>query len=167
MAMLQTRDWRAEQQRTVLAKHPESTLIWSSTRIPGPVKTGTHLITKYQAVATGLIHKYGETVVEAASFQRETGFEFYILVQRPANQVKRDLVAFEQETKFGQLCDLDVLTKETDGLKHVSREQLMLPRRKCLVCGGDAKVCSRSRAHQLIEMQSVCDEIIAEGWREM
>ncbi|RRK09639.1 citrate lyase holo-[acyl-carrier protein] synthase [Lactiplantibacillus garii] len=167
MAMLQTRDWRADQQRTILAAQPESTLIWSSTRIPGPVKTGTHLTTKYQAVANGIINKYGAAVVTAASFQRVTGFEFYVLVNEPAKRVKRDLVTFEQGAKFGQLCDLDVLTTGPDGLQHMSREDLMLPRRKCLVCGGDAKVCSRSRAHQLVEMQRAVDEIIAEGWREV
>lgn len=167
MAMLQTRDWRANQQRTVLTEHPNATLIWSSTRIPGPIKTGTHLTLKYQAVANGIINKYGAAVITAASYQRVTGFEFYVLVDWPAEQVKRDLVAFEQATKFGPLCDLDVLTLGATELAHVGREALQLPRRKCLVCGGDAKVCSRSRAHELIEMQRVVDEIIAEGWREV
>lgn len=167
MAMLQTREWRADQQRTMLTAQPQATMIWSSTRIPGPIKTGTHLTTKYQAIATGMMNKYGDQVITAGSFQRPTGFEFYLLVDRPAAQVKQELVTFEQETKFGQLCDLDVLTLGTTALVHVSREQLMLPRRKCLVCGGDAKVCSRSRAHTLIEMQRVVDEIIAEGWREV
>lgn len=167
MAMLQTRDWRANQQRTILSAYPNATLIWSSTRIPGPIKTGTHLTLKYQAVANGIINQYDSAVLAAASFPRDTGFEFYVVVDAPAETVKRDLVAFEQSSKFGPLCDLDVMTWVNDDLHHVSREGLGLPRRKCIVCGGDAKVCSRSRAHSLEEMQRVVDEIIAEGWRKV
>jgi len=165
--MLKTRDWRAERQLAVLKTNPQSTLIWLSTRIPGPVKTGTHLTAKYQAIAQGIMNKYGANVVDAASYQRDTGFEFYIAVTQSPIQVKRDLVTFEQQTRFGQLCDLDVLYLSEGRTKQVGRQQLALPRRTCLVCGDDAKICSRSQRHDLATVQSVVDEIISEGWREV
>ncbi|MCB5221191.1 citrate lyase holo-[acyl-carrier protein] synthase [Lactiplantibacillus pentosus] len=165
--VLQTREWRAAQQAKILTATTAATLIWSSTRIPGPIKTGSHLTAKYQAVAQGIMHQYEGAILDMASFHRRTGFEFYVLVNQPAERVKHDLVLFEEQTRFGQLCDFDVLRRVDGQIMPVHRQQLGLPQRRCLICDGNAKICSRSRRHGLTVMQAVVDDIIAEGWREV
>ena len=55
-------------------------------------------------------------------------------------------VELEDIDPIGRLYDMDVL--DTDG-KKISREDMGLPRRKCLLCENDAAVCARSRAHSL------------------
>ncbi|EPC74967.1 2'-(5''-triphosphoribosyl)-3'-dephospho-CoA:apo-citrate lyase, partial [Lacticaseibacillus paracasei subsp. paracasei Lpp126] len=40
---------------------------------------------------------------------------------------------------------------------------LALPPRACLVCGGDAKACARSRRHGLPEVQQVVETIVKES----
>jgi len=165
--MLATRDWRAAEQLAVLQAHPSATLVWSSVRIPGPIKTGPQLTQQYQAIMTSLTHQYGAAVLVQMSFDRPTGFEFYLVLDVPAAQVKRALIQFEQQAGFAQLCDLDVLTLDAGSLKQTSRQGLALPVRPCLICGGDAKACSRSRKHGLLEVQQAVDGLITEGWREV
>ena len=46
---------------------------------------------------------------------------------------------------------MDVLDQEG---KSVSRTSMSFPQRRCLVCGKDAKLCARSRAHSVEELQS-------------
>ena len=163
--MLATRDWRAAQQRQLLTDHPMTSLIWASVRIPGPIKTGPQLVAGYQAMQQHLLAQLGDRVVAQASFDRPTGYEFYIVAKVDALEVKQALMQLEQSTAFSQLADLDVLTLVHDQLHQVSRTGLALPVRPCLICGGDAKACSRSRRHGLAEVQQAVDTIITEGWR--
>jgi len=165
--MLATRDWRAATQLSLLQAQPQATLVWSSVRIPGPIKTGPKLIAAYQAIMASLIKQYGQAVLGQASFDRPTGFEFYLVLAIPAAEVKQALIQFERQPGFAQLCDLDVLTLVAGQLHQTSRQGLELPVRPCLICGGDAKACSRSRKHGLLEVQQAVDELITEGWREV
>ena len=48
-----------------------------------------------------------------------------------------------------------------DGLK-VDREELNLEGRRCLICGGPAKVCSSRRIHTVAELQEKTTEILTE-----
>ena len=49
-----------------------------------------------------------------------------------------------------------------DGLK-VDREELDLEGRRCLICGGPAKVCSSRRIHTVAELQEKTTEILTEA----
>ena len=55
--------------------------------------------------------------------------------------------------------DLDVLRAPD---VQVSRAELGLPRRKCLLCGRDAAACARSRAHPLPALLARIDALLAE-----
>ena len=74
------------------------------------------------------------------------------------------MVCFEQGNPLGAIWDLDVLYWEAEQLVQVSRVALGASRRTCLVCGQDAKNCSRSRQHGLLEVQLKIEQIIEEGW---
>ncbi|AVK64362.1 citrate lyase holo-[acyl-carrier protein] synthase [Lactobacillus sp. CBA3606] len=165
--MLATRDWRSDQQLKLLQTYLGTTLIWSSVRIPGPIKTGPRLVTAYQAILAHLNQYYGVRVLASGQFDWATGFEFYLILNQTASTVKQHLITIEQNPGFSQLCDLDVLTLVNNQLHQTNRHGLDLPVRPCLICGADAKVCSRSRRHGLVDVQRTVDEIITVGWREI
>lgn len=74
----------------------------------------------------------------------------------PLAQRLKDLsVAIEEETPWGRLYDIDIIG--TDGEK-LSRGEA----RKCIVCGGPAADCARSRAHGLDQIRKATDELIAQ-----
>ena len=80
-----------------------------------------------------------------------TGPEGYFAVDMEVSLLKAAMCRIEEEHPLGRLMDIDVLSAPG---KHVSRTTLGQQPRKCLVCGGMAAACTRSRAHpaeQLIE----------------
>ncbi|WED23958.1 citrate lyase holo-[acyl-carrier protein] synthase [Vibrio sp. JC009] len=97
-------------------------------------------------------------VVGIEKFSSDTGVELLIAAgKKDAEYVKRAMVSIEDEHPLGRLFDIDVLD---DNCIAVSRDNLELPRRKCLVCDNEAKVCARSRAHQLSELKDKMSEMI-------
>lgn len=58
-------------------------------------------------------------------------------------------VKIEEEHPLGRIFDIDVY--RIDG-SPVSRTELDLPYRKCIICGKNAKVCVRQRAHDINEV---------------
>ena len=89
-----------------------------------------------------------------------TGCEaFYVLDADPLT-IKKFTTDIEDATPLGRLFDMDVI--RPDGLK-VDREELDLEGRRCLICGGPAKVCSSRRIHTVAELQEKTTEIPTEA----
>ena len=72
-----------------------------------------------------------------------------------AQRLKDLGVAIEEETPWGRLFDIDVIGTEGEKLSRPA------PRR-CIVCGGPAADCARSRAHGLDQIKKATDELIAQ-----
>ncbi len=65
--------------------------------------------------------------------------------------------SLKSEPSIGRLFDLDVI--RPDG-RQVSRTELGLPQRLCLICGNPAKDCARSRRHTVAELQEKTRSIL-------
>jgi len=78
-------------------------------------------------------------------------------VDAGAEQVKRLMTAIEESGPLGRLFDIDVLRR--DGMK-ISREDIGLPKRTCLICGKPALLCSRSAAHPMEEVVRRTEQIM-------
>ena len=83
---------------------------------------------------------------------------FYVLDAEPLT-IKKLTTLVEDASPLGRLFDMDVL--RPDG-KKVDREELHLEGRKCLICGGPAKVCSSRRVHPVAELQARTTAILTE-----
>ncbi|SPC40107.1 Apo-citrate lyase phosphoribosyl-dephospho-CoA transferase [Latilactobacillus fuchuensis] len=161
--MLSAREQRVMTQQTLLKRHPEMTLVTATLRIPGPIKTSVSLQALMTQLKGQLQTNYQvELVEQRTNLTAITGPELYFVLAKDAQLVKQEMISLEAQPGFYQLCDLDVLIDEAGELRQVNRERLQLARRQCLVCGQDAKVCSRSRQHGLSEVQTVIDGIIEE-----
>ena len=82
------------------------------------------------------------------------------LVDADPLTIKKFTTDIEDATPLGRLFDMDVI--RPDGLK-VDREELNLEGRRCLICGGPAKVCSSRRIHTVAELQEKTTEILTEA----
>lgn len=133
--------------------------------IPGPVKTSPvlrklfqHFYDEVHAALADCAMSDERLVLDAA-----TGPEAQFAVSRSALEVKRALVSLEEEGKLGRLVDLDVLTGG-DAPAGISRTELGLSQRTCLICDKPSKECGRSRAHSVADMQqAIADILVAEG----
>lgn len=150
--ILAERDQRAASQRRLLSIHG-GVLVCLSLNMAGPVKDFPLLRCGYQE---------GQELTEQAL--RRAGCEFHLLEERQGKcgpcafyqiagnplEIKRVLCAVEDATPLGRLLDLDVLIQSREKL---SRQDVGLSPRGCLLCSRPAGLCGRSRRHSVEDLQ--------------
>ena len=163
--MLDAREHRAvEQARLLGSAEGGECLLALTLAIPGPVKTSVALVGAFDELLDEAVEVLDDAqITRSVRYGGATGPECLMLVTMDARELKRRMVAIEQTHPLGRLADLDVLERTDTGLRSVSRTELGFAPRTCLVCGGEAKVCARSRAHSVAEMQRKIATIIEEG----
>ncbi len=88
-------------------------------------------------------------------FDGVTGTEALILLSEDAAKVKKTLERLEDAFPAARLFDFDVLNASGEKLsRSVSR--------RCLICGGPAADCARSRAHGLDAVKAATDALLSE-----
>ncbi len=138
MQVLDAREARQAKQQALLRKYG-STLICFTMNIAGPYKRSPLIDFVFgrgrQALLEAVPALYDESIARSA------GNEFYLVTGLDAAEAKVRCIRLE-DTPVGRLFDMDVLTPDDEKLSRPGG-------RTCLVCGGPATLCSRSRAHGL------------------
>ena len=156
--MMAAREARAQMQQTLLAGNPGAVLVCLTMNVAGPVKTDAQIERAFAWGRAGI-----EAVLApqrrlfAAEIHEATGPEAVFVVEGDAGEIKRRLCALEDGCAMGRLLDVDVLFGQGE---KVSRGDVGLPPRRCLICGEPAAVCARSRAHSAQELFARTQEII-------
>lgn len=157
--MLAARERRCYLQTQLLSQYKKS-LISFTLNIPGPVKV---LPGVPDAFAKGcqrieaLLKERLVLIQHMETIKEKTGYEAFYNVDANPDFVKELMVSLEDQDRIGRLFDIDVL--RTDGSK-VSREDLGLAPRCCLLCSQPAHVCSRSRRHSVKELTAEIESIL-------
>lgn len=149
--MLDARERRVWHQQELLGAYGKP-LVCFTMNIAGPVKDSP-LIRRGFARGRQLLERQflrcGIKPLKIDLSKAVTGPEaFYVLDAEPLT-IKKLTTLVEDASPLGRLFDMDVL--RPDG-KKVDREELHLEGRKCLICGGPAKVCSSRRVHPVAEL---------------
>lgn len=132
---------------------------------PGPVKdspAARHVMNHALRALETLMATRGWQVLNREEYLAPTGPEALLVVVASSRELKAATTRLEDEHPLGRLWDIDVI--DTLGLA-CSRRTLGLPPRRCLLCGEDAHLCVRSRAHPLKELQLAVQEIV-DAYRE-
>ena len=162
LEMLEARERRALRQRELLAQHGR-TMVCFTMNIAGPVKNSP-LIRRGYALGKKLLLQQlrlaGIGVAYFEEIQEKTGNEAIFLLDDAPLAVKQVTVEIEDHAPIGRLFDMDVLCP--DGRK-VDRQELGRESRKCLICGGMAQACARSRAHSVPELQEKTRKILEDA----
>lgn len=160
--MLEARERRARRQRELLERFGK-TVISFTMNIAGPVKNSPEIARGFD-LGRELLYRQLMTVkalpIYETEIREETGNEGLYVLELEPMEAKRLTVALENGTALGRLLDMDVL--RPDGSK-TERGELGLPPRRCLICGGPAQVCARSRAHGLGQLQARTAELLEEA----
>ncbi len=156
--ILDNREARVDFQRILLRGYG-CALVSFTVNMPGAVKRCAPALAVHRAGVAALRERLAGHVVYYKTLDYPTGYEAYFAVDLPPEELKRLLVGLEETHPMGRLMDLDVL--RPDGTA-VSRSELGLPRRKCLLCGGDAKACARSQAHSLEDLWAEISRLTGE-----
>ena len=159
--MLDARERRVHHQQELLEQYHKP-LICFTMNIAGPIKDSPLIrrgFARGQQLLRQQFFRAKLSPLHTDAHCEATGCEaFYVLDADPMT-IKKFTTDIEDATPLGRLFDLDVL--RPDGTK-VDREELSLSGRRCLICGGPAKVCSSRRIHTVAELQAKTTEILTE-----
>ncbi len=153
--MLDARERRAKLQTEFLTgANASHCLVSLSLNIAGDVKRTPKTLLLFRQ-GLKLFDAFGFFEVKRCVVDEITGTEALILLEEPAQKVKAATERIEDAFPAARLFDFDVL--DHTGTKLSRKEP-----RKCLVCGGPAAVCARSRAHGLDAVKAAIDALLDE-----
>ncbi|MGM9999402.1 MAG: citrate lyase holo-[acyl-carrier protein] synthase [Candidatus Bruticola sp.] len=147
--LLESRDKRCAFQQYLLKLRPVP-LISFMVNMPGPIKRSPLSEKLHAAGCSELKKVLKSTIIWSEVRQLNTGFEGYFAVDLSPEELKRQTCSIEDCHPLGRLWDFDVHTLKGQ----ISRQQLDLAPRLCLMCSKPAPLCARSRAHSLPELLS-------------
>ena len=154
--MLEARERRAQRQRELTAQFGLP-LVSFTMNIPGPVKNSP-LIRRGFRLGERRLKEHlalsGVDIVHTEVTDAVTGCEGLYVVDTDPEPLKKLTCAIEEQSPAGRLFDLDVIAP--DGRK-LERQT---PRR-CLICGGPASECARSRAHDVEALQLAAEAMLS------
>lgn len=155
MELLDSRENRANHQQELLKQYG-GVLVSVTLNIPGPLKDKPQYRKVMEWGMEALLAAFGQNAVYNETRLLKTGAEGYIcLAGLEPSEAKYITVLIESMAPKARLLDIDVMGE--DGT--VSRSQLGLAPRKCLICDEDAKVCARSQKHSMEELLVEVDKL--------
>ncbi|BAQ24271.1 citrate lyase holo-[acyl-carrier protein] synthase [Streptococcus troglodytae] len=158
--MMAAREQRSFRQLSLLQKFKEKSLLCATMNIPGPIKSSESLNKAFQSIINLVKEDLKDHIIFERDIHQKTGWEYYCLSDLSVLELKTKMIAVETKHSIGRLMDLDVLHLVNGIPQPISRQRLGFPRRQCYVCQNDAKICSRSRKHSVIEMQEAIAKLI-------
>ena len=156
--MLAARDQRVAYQQKLMAANPQATIAAIKLNIPGPIKNNDALRRLFLA-GTQRFEAQLSTYTVAADWNHPAGNERFLILDTDFATSKRTAVAFEEQDPLGRLYDIDIL--QAGSQRAMSRTDLGLPKRRCLLCDREAKDCARSRRHSVAELQQKIADMYA------
>lgn len=159
--ILAARDLRVQMQNHLIKRYGRP-IISFTLNIPGPIKVFDRIPEAFESGCIQILDclsSAGLPVLHREMRRERTGFEALFSVDGDPLFLKRLMTELEERTAAARLFDIDVI--RIDGSK-VSREEIGLPPRSCLLCGGPAQACSRSRRHSVSELTEHIQKLLKE-----
>ena len=152
------REARRRRQEDLLKRFP-GTLVSFSMNIAGPVKRPRFSCAAMDAGEDALFEELPEGVLlHREEITGIAGHERFYCLAMDAMAVKRAACRVEDTHPLGRLFDLDVLKENGEKL---SRSDLGLGERRCLLCENPASVCARSRRHSVEELTRETERMLS------
>lgn len=159
--ILGAREERVERQNRIM-RMQEGTLVSFTLNIAGAVKAAplfTRAFDEGKRRILSQLQLSGNPILWQEEYHEQTGDELYLLVKAPAVKVKQLMCQIEDGFGMGRLFDIDVMAR---GIPKVSRSDLHLPPRRCLLCVAQAAACARSQTHSIAQLLEKTVELICD-----
>lgn len=163
--MLDARERRVFRQHKLQAKYPMS-MVCFTMNIAGPEKNSPMIRRGFELGIKYLKEQLNALKIQpvySGKIDEPTGNEAYYLIDADPLFIKEITCEIEDGSGLGRLFDMDVL--DPSGEK-VERSALGLPPRSCLICGGPARDCARSRTHTVEQLHAKTMEILTNAAEE-
>ncbi|MGE5630135.1 MAG: citrate lyase holo-[acyl-carrier protein] synthase [Caulobacteraceae bacterium] len=146
-----------EKRRISLIKEYDIPVISFTLNIPGAVKDKPLYRKVFEKGIEVVRLVLGEAnIIYTETIYPITGPEAFMCVNMGARKIKVKAVGIEEDHPLGRLFDFDVFDCSFEKL---SRTEMDLPERRCLICDAKAVLCARSRKHGLEELEKRIEKI--------
>ena len=159
--ILTSREERAELQKKIISTY-NNPIISFTLNIPGAIKDSPQYRSIHNIGMETRRDKLKESnynIIYFENINKSTGPEGYFSVEILSNDLKTITTKIENEHILGRIFDIDVFDKDNS---QISRSDLGLSPRKCLVCEKNAKICSRAQTHELKDLLDEIEKIYAQ-----
>jgi holo-ACP synthase CitX len=158
MALLGAREERSWTQRQFLsAADTPQCVVQISLNVPGLPKRMDRDAAAVREARKIFLKDLGITSSFEVSLSNYAGIAHLMFFARiDARHVKKSAISVEEGSEAGRALDVDVITPSGS----VSRSDLGITPRKCVICGEEAKVCARARAHPADEVRDVIGRLL-------
>lgn len=146
--MLKAREERMKTQERLL-KSFGLPVISFTLNIAGPVKLFTLSLKTFEKgkkIIKKQLEKDRNALIAYEEVISDTGCEAFFVVKGDARNIKEQMAAIEDNHALGRFFDIDVILS---GGQRLSRTDLGMEARHCLICDNQASLCARSRNHSL------------------
>lgn len=160
LEVLDARERRVQRQKALLEAYKKP-LICFTMNIAGPVKKSALIEAGFdwgKEILTAQLA--GIPILHLEEITANTGCEAFLIADAAPETLKALTCEIEDSLPIGRLFDMDVLTTDC---RKLSRQELGLPQRTCLICGNPAYLCSRSRAHSVAQLQEKTTQILTQA----
>lgn len=155
--MLDARDRRSERQRKHFETTPEATLVVATVVAPGEFKLTPRTDIVAQAMIESLNKEFAGHILALEHLAPVSGHEVWLTLDCPMEEAKRRAVAIEDSHMLGRLFDIDVIQAD---LRPLSRSDVGMQPRRCLLCPNEARLCMRMHKHTPEEINSFIENLI-------
>lgn len=155
--LLESRDRRAAYQQELLRQYAGKTLVCLTIVMPGSVKRSEPSLIVAHAAVEALQEAFRGDMIFSEERDLPTGFELFMVVGVGLMDAKRRVCHIEETHPLGRLFDIDVI--RPDGVP-VSRTDLGLSQRRCIICSNEARYCMRNHSHTQEELHTRINELI-------
>jgi holo-ACP synthase len=156
--ILLARENRANKQKELINEY-NCSLISFTLNIPGSIKD-TYSYRKIHDEGMKRILEFlrekNRDIIYQESNHEKTGSEGYICVDSDPIDLKKYTIKLEENHPLGRLFDFDIIDKD---FNLISRRDLKLKSRKCLLCDDEAIVCRRMKKHSIEELLQEIDRL--------
>nr|WP_312577851.1 citrate lyase holo-[acyl-carrier protein] synthase [Sedimentibacter sp.] len=156
--ILDAREARANKQKELLSIY-SCTLISFTLNTPGAIKY-SELYRKIHdegmEYLLNTLKKMEIPILNVLTIDKSTGNEGFISVNMEPIYIKKITVYIEDTHPLGRIFDFDVLDINQN---QISRSNIKLKPRKCLMCDENVLVCMRTKKHSYEELKAKVEEI--------
>lgn len=148
-----------EEENYLIDEIPENcSLVNITMRIPGQIKNNRYISRTFNIVVDRFRKKY--KILKEVLWDLSTGPQAFLIIEKDPGILKQETIEYEANDPLGVISDVNVFAVDNDQVSPITREELELPDRKCIMCDKSAKECKKNHNHSMEEMYQKIDKII-------
>ena len=139
-----------------LSKKYKSPVLTAKINYPGDNKNSNRIEKIFEILKKLTKEGFQKEIIEIKELHGYDGPSILCSLEGKAEKLKKKAVEIEEDEEIGRIFDLDIYVEGVP----VSRRDIRLNPRKCIICGGNTYNCRINKLHSKEEVKGEIDRLI-------